>query len=238
MIYSPVLIVHMSAGVVGVLAGFTALMAPKGERLHRRAGDVFVLSMLGMATAGAVAAFTRSEYLNVVAGAFTFYLVATAGMTVMRKEHETGRAELFLLLLGSVVAAGSLILGWQAAHGSTVARAGGPSAGYVAFGSMTLLFATGDVRMLIRGGVSGAQRIVRHLGRMCFALIIAAGSFFLGTAGDPVLKRVGLRATLFTPAVRQTHLPVVPVLLVVALAVYWLIRVQFTREYRKPRVVR
>ena len=70
---------------------------------------------------------------------------------------------------------------------------------------------------------------------MCFGLIIAAGSFFLGTAGDPVLKRVGLRATLFTPAVRSTHLPTVPVLLIVLLTVYWLIRVQFTSEYRQPR---
>jgi len=31
-----------------------------------------------------------------------------------------------------------------------------------------LLAAAGDIRMLVRGGVFGAKRIVRHLWRMCF----------------------------------------------------------------------
>ena len=48
-------------------------------------------------------------------------------------------------------------------------------------GSVAVLAAAGDVRMLVRGGVFGAQRVARHLWRMCFGLFIATGSF-LGTA--------------------------------------------------------
>jgi hypothetical protein len=43
-----------------------------------------------------------------------------------------------------------------------------------------LLAAVGDVRMLARGGITGARRIGRHAWRMSFGLFIATGSFFLG----------------------------------------------------------
>ena len=47
-------------------------------------------------------------------------------------------------------------------------------------GSVMLLAAAGDIRMLVGGGVFGAKRIVRHLWRMSFGFFIATGSFFLG----------------------------------------------------------
>src|SRR4029078_9344847 len=59
------------------------------------------------------------------------------------------------------------------------------------------------------------------------------GSFFLGQSGDPVLRRTGLRARLFTKEVRATRLPLVPVFLVIGLTLYWLCRVLFTSEYKK-----
>ncbi len=42
MTYSPVLIVHICGGIIGVLSGSTALVVRKGSLLHRRSGDVFV----------------------------------------------------------------------------------------------------------------------------------------------------------------------------------------------------
>jgi uncharacterized membrane protein len=68
MTYSPVTVVHICAGVVGVLSGSMALVVRKGSRLHRRSGDVFVISMLSMAAAGAYVAFTKSQPTNVIAG--------------------------------------------------------------------------------------------------------------------------------------------------------------------------
>jgi hypothetical protein len=53
-------------------------------------------------------------------------------------------------------------------------------------GSVTLLAGTGDVRMLVRGGVLGAKRIARHVWCMCFELFIAAGSFFSGPSNRPL----------------------------------------------------
>jgi len=106
----------------------------------------------------------------------------------------------------------------------------------IVVGSVAWLAASGDIRMLIRGGASGAQRLVRHLWRMCVALFIATTSFFIGTASDPVLRRTGLRARLFPEAIRKTHLPEVPVLIIVILTIFWLCPVWFTNAYRKPRI--
>jgi hypothetical protein len=227
--YSPILIIHIIGGMVAVLAGFTALFTRKGARLHRRSGDVFVISMLIMAGGGAIAALVKSQTFNVFAGVFTFYLVVTAFLTVWRRENEIGRAEYASLLLA--LAAGITIL----AIGATEAAAKGGKAGAPYFIAATIAFlcSAGDVRMLIRHGLSGAQRMLRHVWRMCFALFVATGSFFLGTASDPVFRKAGLRAKLFTHAIRQTHLPEVPVYILLILTIFWIIRVKFTGAYKK-----
>ena len=67
-------------------------------------------------------------------------------------------------------------------------------------------------RMLARGGVSGTQRIARHLGRMCFGLFIATGSFFLG------------RQQIFPVVFRTTYLLVLLAVLPLMLMIFWLIR--------------
>jgi uncharacterized membrane protein len=101
MTWSPILIIHVCAGIIAVLSGFAALFVRKGARRHRRYGDVFVVSMLLMSASGGYMAFIGSQRLNVLAGVFTFYLVSTAWLTVIRKEQETGRTEVALLLICS-----------------------------------------------------------------------------------------------------------------------------------------
>jgi uncharacterized membrane protein len=226
---------HVGGGIIAFLFGSTALIARKGGRLHRLSGIVFAVSMLCMAASGGYLALLRSQRVNTIAGVSTFYLVATGWMTIKRKPNETGSAEVGLFLLGLVTGITALTFAHEAATRAS-GKGGGAAAAYTVFGAIVLLSVSGDLRMLIRGGVSGVQRLVRHLWRMCVALFVAAGSFFLGTAGDPVLRRIGLRARLFPDAVRKTGLPAVPVLIIVVLTIFWLIRVRFTNAY-KPRPV-
>jgi hypothetical protein len=100
-------------------------------------------------------------------------------------------------------------------------------------GSVMLLAAAGDVRMLARGGVSGTQRIARHLWRMCFGLFIAAGSFFLRPSNRPLrlLSSVGLGQHL-PPALFSTSLYFILTILPLILLIFWLIRVPFTKAYK------
>jgi hypothetical protein len=99
-------------------------------------------------------------------------------------------------------------------------------------GSVMLLAAAGDVRMLVRAGVSGAKRIARHLWRMCFGLFIAAGSFFLGPSNRPLrlLSTVGLGQHL-SPALFSTTLYLILTILPLILLIFWLVRVRFTNTY-------
>src|SRR2546423_3941182 len=46
--------------------------------------------------------------------------------------------------------------------------------------TVCLLAAIGDARTIRAGGLRGPRRLARHLWRMCFALFIATGSFFIG----------------------------------------------------------
>jgi uncharacterized membrane protein len=227
MTYTPMLVVHIAGGLVAVLAGSMALVVRKGSRMHRRSGDVFVISMLLMASGGAYIAFMKSQPFNVFAGVFTFYLVSTAALVVMRKPKQNGRLEFAFLLVALATGITALVFGLQAP--------GKSGFGYFVFMTIALLCAAGDIRMLIRGGVAGVQRIVRHIWRMGFALFVAAGSLFLGTAGDPVLRKTGLRATIFTKEIRATHLPQVPVMIIVLLTIFWLIRVRYSSAYRTRR---
>jgi hypothetical protein len=105
-------------------------------------------------------------------------------------------------------------------------------------GSVMLLAAAGDVRMVVRGGVFGAKRIARHLWRMCFGLFIAAGSFFLGPSNRPLrlLSTVGLGQHL-SPALFSTTLYFILTLLPLVLLIFWVVRVRFTNAYNGKSMI-
>ena len=86
----------------------------------------------------------------------------------------------------------------------------------VIFGVVALLAVFGEIRLLLARSIPWAQRIARHLWHMCLTLWIAAASFFLGQADE------------FPEALRIMPLLCTPVLLVMLLMVYWLVRVLFT----------
>jgi uncharacterized membrane protein len=204
---------HIAAGTSGVLSGALALVFRKGSRGHRAAGLVFAVSMLAMSASGAYAAsFVRPSRLNVIAGLLTFYLVATGWSAVRRPPGRPDRWDVAGLLLALAVGTTGLAFASGAAgRGST-----STAVACAIFGSVALLFAVFDVRMLARGGVSGAQRIGRHLWRMGLALWIAVASLFLG------------QARVFPAGLRDAHVLPVPVLVVAAVVVFWLCRVLFT----------
>jgi uncharacterized membrane protein len=226
------MLLHILGGMLAIVAGFAALFVRKGSPLHRTTGNVFTVSMLCMAAGGAYMAFMKWQPTNILAGVVTIYLVSTAWLTVKRRNGKAGRSEFVLLAVALSLSAFCMTLSWQAAH-SKVHKEAVLAPMYVIFGAITLLCAFGDVRMLLPRGVTNAQRLVRHLWRMNFSLFVATASFFLGQASDPAVGRNGLRARLFTKAVRATRLPLVPVFLVLILMIYWILRVKFGKQYKR-----
>lgn len=232
MAYSPTLIVHILGGTVGLVSGTAAMIFRKGSPRHVLAGKVFVASMITMGSFATYLAIMRNQPNNIGGGILTVYLVGTAWLTARRKDGETSRLDWVWLLIP--LANGILL--WVT--GVKVLRSGHSSLGGVPvgmmlfLGSVCLLAATGDVRMLVRGGVFGVKRISRHLWRMCFGLFIAAGSFFLGGANRPLrlLSTVGIGKYL-SPAIFNTTLYLVLTILPLVLLVFWLVRVRFTKAY-------
>jgi hypothetical protein len=221
----PAMIVHVSAGAVGILSGTAALSVAKGERLHRAFGNVFFVSMLTMSALATYLAIVIPHHEgNIGGGAFTFYLVATAWATVRRKEGTIGRFEIGAFFVALIASAAAVIYAVAATRNPALQPEGTPLPALYIFASVATLAAALDLKVILRGGISGAPRIARHVWRMCIALFVGTGSFFIGQQkvmpalmhGSPIFFVLG-----FAP------------LLVM---IFWLLRVRLTGRFRSEAV--
>ncbi|MFO1253513.1 MAG: DUF2306 domain-containing protein [Inhella sp.] len=218
-----VLYLHIGAGTVGLLSGAAAFMVRKGSRGHRLAGNIFVVSMLIMAAIGAVVApfLPTPERASVIAGVLTFYLVLSSWSAVKRKPGQIGAYDYGLLLTASSVVGASAYLMSLAAQSTNGKLDGQPAAAFVMFMIIGSLAAVGDLRLILKRGVTGATRLARHLWRMAVAFFIAANALFLGQSQ---LFPKALRGWLFLPA-----------LLILGLLLYWLGHVGYGAYRRRSR---
>jgi hypothetical protein len=86
--------------------------------------------------------------------------------------------------------------------------------------TVLLLAAAGDLRIMRFGLPRGGTRLARHLWRMCFALFIAAGSFF------SIQERV---ARLLPEPFTSGTMRALPIVLLFGAMFYWLWRVRGRR---------
>ena len=213
----PFLILHILGGTVGLLSGTVAMVVRKGSPLHRSFGNVFTLAMLTLASSGLYLAILKSQRGNINGSIITFYLLTTAWLAGRRRN--TGWLDWVALLIGLGGATAVIIGGIQTLH-NPIADKSAPAGMSFFFGLVLLLATAGDVHMLVRGGISGRQRITRHLWRMCFGLFIATGSFFLG---QQQVFPAFLRGSLFLTVLALLPFP---------LLLYWFFRVRFGKPYQ------
>ena len=210
--------VHILAGLVGLVSGGVALFTFKGGRVHRRSGMVFVYAMLVMAGSAVVLAVTmKPNPTNVLQGVLTGYLVLTGLLTVQRHARSIDVAAMLIALAVGIVHYSFAV---QAAQSPAGKIHGYPPPLFVVFGTIALLAASGDVRMLLSRPLEGARRLKRHLWRMSFALFIATGSFFLG------------QAKVIPKPIRIMPLLTIAALLPLVLMFYWLARVSRRRSHQ------
>jgi hypothetical protein len=209
------LTLHIGGASVGLVSGTVAAVAGKGGRLHRAAGDTFFVSMLIMSAVGAAVApfLPIPQWSSTGAGIFTFYLVATDWATARRREGGVGGFEIGAAIAASGAAAAFALMGWVGAHSPDGMIGGVPYRPAFVFAALAGFAAACDARMILAGGATGAPRVARHLWRMCVALFIAAGSFFLG------------QPKVFPPFLRGSPILFVPEIAILGLLVFWLLRV-------------
>jgi hypothetical protein len=217
---SPLLILHICGGSVGLISGTVAMTARKGGRWHRLAGKVFVGGMLCLAATGAVIAYMRAEPPNIIAGLMTIYMVTTAWLTGRHKDGRTGAFAWVALLFALGLVAYFGILGVGAMNTPRKMMNGVPAGMSLFLGSVMVLAAIGDVWMLAQRGITGARRIGRHAWRMSFGLFIASGSFFLG------------QQQVFPARWRGSVILTVLGVLPLGLLVFWGVRVRFGKRFK------
>lgn len=207
------LLLHIAGGLIATVAGFTTVLAPKGRLVHRVAGRVFMCAMLTMTGTGLfIAAFESHNPGNVVVSTMTGYLVVTGWLAARRDGLGSRR-----VLIGAVTAAAvgtgcAYVFAWAALQNGSRVVGTASAEGLLLFAVVGTLGIASDLRLLRRGSIHGAARVLRHLWRTTFALFIVAISFFLG------------QAKFFFPAVvrdRGVLLLTIPVLLVLLLLVFY-----------------
>jgi hypothetical protein len=219
--------VHVVAGGLAIILGGTALVASKGSWLHRRSGLLFVYAMLTMGMSGSILALRQSlTNANVLGGFMSAYFVITALTTVRPPSAWTRRLNLGALAVALGLAVFEIALGIKALGNPHGTINGVPFFMLFFLATITTMALIGDVRVMRSGILRSAPRLARHLWRMCFALFIAAGSFFSIRAR---VARV-LPEAFTTPGMRA-----LPVMLIFVAMFYWLWRVRIRRSFALAR---
>jgi uncharacterized membrane protein len=218
---TPEVMIHVGAGALGLVSGAVAVSARKGERLHRGAGSTFILVMGTTAASGIYLGLAGGEPNNAIAGIVTLYLLATAWMTVRRIENETGAFEIGGFLFAALGAAAASYFALQAVRSGDAMLGGVP---YVVIATIITLAAFADLSVLLRRGLSGRQRIARHLWRMLLGFSAAVRSFFPG------------QLQIFPDYIQQIR-PIIilfiPFFLVIGLMFFWLLYVLLSKRFER-----
>src|SRR5215472_5557870 len=206
--------IHIAAGGLAIVLGAVALLAKRGGTIHRRSGLLFVSSMLVLGTTAALLGFRKSPTDgNEFGGLMTVYFVGTALTTVRPVSAWTRRSNVVALTVAIGLVVVNIAGGVKAFNSPRGLLSGVPFVVHFFIAGVMILAATGDVRITRFGVPRGRPRLARHLWRMCFALFIAAGSFF------SIRERVAkiLPAPFTTASMRA-----LPILLVFGAMFYWL----------------
>jgi Predicted membrane protein (DUF2306) len=214
-----VMAIHIGAGLLALPSGTVAVIARKGGRLHARAGTLFFASMLVLGVTAAMLEPFRTPPGSPIAGLFVCYFAATSWVAARRRDGTTGWFEILACAAALITAA---LMIWSAVMDGATTPAG-PAVIY-ALASVCLLAGLLDLNAILRRRLTPAQRIARHLWRMCFAFFIATGSFFLGQ--QEVLPR----------AVQGS-----PILFLLAFApfgvmAFWLVRIRFAKALARLKL--
>ena len=208
-----VLPIHVAAGGLGLVLGAVALLVKKGGTIHRRSGRLFVCAMVVMGIGAAILG-------NVGGGLVAVYFVATALTTVRPMSPWTRRINVAALTVAVGLALLDIVGGVKAFNSPRGVLNDVPFLMFFFLATVMILAAAGDVRIMRFGVPRGRPRLARHLWRMCFALFIAAGSFF------SIRERV---AKILPEPFTTAPMRALPILLLFGAMFYWLWRVRGRR---------
>ncbi len=221
--HTMILIFHIIFGTVSVVSGFIGLFSRKGSPIHRKAGQVFVYSMLLMGVSGTVLAIMTNFVITAFAGLFTCYLIVTAWRIIVTKPNTVSKVDYVSALVALAIMLGCGFYGVNVMNTPEQTLDGIPYGAFFFFAGLSAIALAFDIRMLITGGLNPTQRLARHLWRISFAFYLSIGSF-IEQSGDLIPK-----------VVRDSGMLELPTMLVLAVMVFYLLKTHFWKRFREWR---
>lgn len=217
------LVFHICAGAIALLAGYSVIVAKKGQVAHKYLGRVYVLAMLALGLTGTYIATIREIPLSMLNGLVLCYFVLSSINTIWQAPKQTNAMDKLLFIFVILITIG---FGWYSYLITQIESkelGGFGIEAYIVFGSVMVLCCFGDCRFLICGGLSGNSRLVRHLWRMFFPLLMSTAAFFLGQAKH------------LPESIQRIELLLLPVVLVVLTTIYWITKIQLKQIKTKAK---
>lgn len=212
---------HIGVSVVMAFCGFAAILLRKGSQSHRIAGWLFLATVVCLAATGGWIILLKPE--SIIVGWMAtpmIYLALTGWLAARRRTHGAGASEIVGALMALAIGISGVPLGLAAQQITASSGKGFSSAAVFGFVGIAFGLAALDASVILRGGLTGAQRIARHLWRMGTVLALTS-ALSLGTLGAVLLPKSLQGYTLLPSA------------LAFALMLFWLARMLVFRGRRK-----
>lgn len=212
-----ILALHIVCGGLGMLSGVTALLSPKGARLHVRCGIAFWYLMSAMALSGILLAILHPRPVFILIAVLSIYLVNTGRNALTRSGGKVDRSTRIWFGVALACCVSGLGFGsWSIASGAE--RFGDPPVLFFGVAFDALIFSVLDWRLIRSGRATGKSRVIDHLWRMVAALLFASFALFVANP------------RIFPSWFTETGLNFLPSLTLLVLLAYWIVSVRS----RKP----
>ncbi|MFL0796791.1 MAG: hypothetical protein K6L73_04805 [Cellvibrionaceae bacterium] len=142
------------------------------------------------------------------------YLLVTSWLTVSRPVGIVSKLDVCLTGVISIISVGLFIYAYCVKH-AMIDGFGVPASIFFIFSGLAGLCAVLDIHMIVRKGVWGRQRIIRHLWRMLMALFLA-------------MMAVAAQKNVYPQWMIESKVMVLPLFFILVLLVFWVFRVAAT----------
>lgn len=167
-LYTVFLILHIVSGYLALSAGTTAIIARKGQKVHRLAGRVFFFSMLGVGASALYISIFKDHGFLLHIGVFTMYQVFGGWRALRERSLRANAFDWFIALAGLtngvfMLFTGNIVL--------------------MVFGGISVLLGVGDVRthlrVLLGKEIHRLAWLRKHIGMMMGAFIATVTAFIV-----------------------------------------------------------
>ena len=207
MLHDVLLVVHVIAGVVSLIAAFLGVLSKAVQIPHQThvfAGVAFVIGMGTIFVTGMPLAIMGSSLFLGMVGIFSGYLALSGWRYARNRDGTPATIDCWMASVLLAVGVGMIVFGG-------VLLFQGQSMGTVlmVFGGIGAWLSSTDWRIFRAGGVRGGERIAQHLTMMLGGTIAALTAFSANVLGQVLPDQWGFVAWLW------------PTLLIVPVIVYW-----------------